>query len=84
MKALPIGNFYFFSKAFNELSEGNKYTIGMMATKKKVPIMKNGTEYPNIQFKIEPIHGPNNKPRLFIYLIIYAVIDSMIANFFWN
>ena len=51
---------------------------------KNVAITKKGTENPNKALSTDPIIGPNNNPRLILYKKkkIYAVIVSMIPNFF--
>lgn len=43
--------------------------IGKRASKKNVPIVKNGKEYPNKLFNSEPIMGPNSNPKLKIFCL---------------
>lgn len=74
LKALPIGTFYFFYIVYTLSSLGIRIFNGIIETKKKIAIIKKGTEYPKIEFSIEPTIGPNSNPK--------AVIVSIIANFF--
>jgi hypothetical protein len=76
VNAFPIGNFFFFWNIFTSESEGRSVMVGMIAIRKKIPMMKKGTEYPNKPFSTEPTMGPNSTPN--------AVIVSIIPNFFWN
>jgi hypothetical protein len=66
---LPIGTFYFFYIVYTLSSLGIRIFNGIIETKKKIAIIKKGTEYPKIEFSIEPTIGPNSNPKLIFKMI---------------
>ena len=70
LKALPIGTFYFFYIVYTLSSLGISIFNGIIETKKKMAIIKKGTEYPKIEFSIEPTIGPNSSPKLIFKSIL--------------